>query len=230
MSKKILTEIPDIENIPENKTFDELTESEKAKVLELMSINEYNLYRNTILRSKLLFSQETEAISPDPSIKDKLMLEFRNKNSIKGKNFFHKLNQIINYKIPIYKIGFAFSVIIAFTLFFRQWNNESLKYINITDTVYVEKIVKQNKADSGLIEKPAFGNKSNKTLKMDTSQNDFQKNNYIKSETVYERHSYENFTIENTMKNIEIIDKMKKGRSIDEDSLLLKFLVQAVSI
>lgn len=208
MQKDIFQQIPDFDQWLENKSFDELNISEKEMILQHLTPEAYEEYRNAFFMLKSGLKQQN--LKPDERRKTALMHAFDQKYNKKSDS---RIMQIINYKIPLYQTGIAAALILAFVLFFNN-PSEKIKYVNTTDTIYVEKpiytevvknqeITKERKALQKTVAK-----QSGKKIKHD------EKPNYYK----------ENLA-NNILSKMQTVQEMKRGKNIGKDSMLLAWIV-----
>jgi hypothetical protein len=120
------------------KNFKQLTNEEKALVLNYITAEEYKLRREVVMQATETLEQEAHFLSPDPQIKASLMdaLNAR-KTSWTLDDIFDK---IFGTKIPAYQAAFGVAVlVVAFT-----WHNASTAPQIITE----ERIVYQPTIDT----------------------------------------------------------------------------------
>lgn len=208
MQKDIFQLIADFDQLLETKTFDELSISEKEKVLQHISPEDYEQYRQSFFMLKTGIKQQQ--LKPDLLRKKALMQAFDQKHSHKSDTF---IMRFVNYKIPLYQTGIAAALILAFVWFFNN-PAEKIKYVNTTDTVYVEKpvyteVVKNQDVidDIKPTHKTSVKQASKKTLSK-------EKPNY-----------YKEYLANNILSKMQSVHEMKRGNNIGKDSVLLAWIM-----
>lgn len=208
MQEDIFQQIPDFDQWLENKSFDELSISEKEMLLQHLTPEAYEEYRNAFFLLKSGIKKQD--LKPDERRKTALMHAFDQKYNKKSDSRFM---QIINYKIPLYQTGIAAALILAFVWFFNN-PSEKIKYVNTTDTVYVEKpvyteVVKNQEItkDKKVLQK-AVVKQSGKKIKPD------EKPNY-----------YKEYLANNILSKMQTVQEMKRGKNIGKDSILLAWIM-----
>lgn len=100
--------------------FDELPESEKSFVLEIITLEEYNTMRATLSDTRALFSKfPIEETREQPGM----------------------LRKLINYPVELYKIAVVFLILTSIgVVFLKAGTLIKSRQIASVDTVYVEKI------------------------------------------------------------------------------------------
>lgn len=211
MQKDIFQIIANFDQLLENKTFDELDISEKEMVLQHITPEEYEQYRNAFFMLKAEIKLRNKLI-PDTDMKASLMQAFDQKYSPKADNVFMRM---INYKMPVYQIGIAAALILAF-VWFGKIPAEKIKYVNTRDTVYIEKpvyteIVKEQpivKENSSTPKKPLI-----QTAK--------------KQITIEKPNNYKEYMANNILSKMQSVYEMKRGKNIGKDSVLLAWITPA---
>lgn len=208
MQEDIFQQIPDFDQWLENKSFDELSISEKEMLLQHLTPEAYEEYRNAFFLLKSGIKKQD--LKPDERRKTALMHAFDQKYNKKSDSRFM---QIINYKIPLYQTGIAAALILAFVWFFNN-PSEKIKYVNTTDTVYVEKpvyteVVKnQEITKNKKVLQKAVVKQSGKKIKPD------EKPNY-----------YKEYLANNILSKMQTVQEMKRGKNIGKDSILLAWII-----
>jgi hypothetical protein len=219
MKKNILKNIPNIEDILDKKSFEELTGSEKEIVLKYLSKEEYDVFRQTILNCESFFSEESSLVTPDARIKDSLLEKFELKKTAKKRNILSVIIKILNYKFPVYKIGFALSILALFSLLFKKTDFENTKYIVQKDTVFVEKPDKINFGEKSSGKKQLTANKPKNIINFDYSNSDpFYPE--IKNDTISKvKNDFTDRNSTNIIYNIETMNNERRLKSTYTDSL-----------
>jgi hypothetical protein len=226
MNEKIFEIIPNLDILMEEKDFNKLTTSEQNIILEYITIEEYESYRATILESKILFSEESSGMVIDPILKENLLKRFELRQESGKFNISKIIINLINYHLPVYKFGLAASIAILFLFFFRPVFFGNTNFIARTDTIFVDKIIKQyvavqdSQATHEILQKSIISKKN--ILENSVNQPNISETENISS--MREVRQDENL-IQTAINNIDLSKKMKRGHPITEDSILLKYLV-----
>jgi hypothetical protein len=224
MNEKIFEKLPDFDKLLEKKSFKELSDSEKIIILEYLTEEEYENYREIILESREMFRSELTTLKPEPEMKGILLAQFKTKKPPQKSRALSLLTAMLNYRLPVYKLGFAVSIVFIFILFFRPGVFKDTNYITKIDTLFIEKEIKVSVPDT----------QANQIITASTREHNTEKPDYVNS--IEEKSDYETeqnkeniaFNIDilnNSLNNIEAARRMRSGRSINDDSLVLKYLV-----
>lgn len=132
------------------KSFDQLSLSEKAKVQEQLSPQEYAAFRAVLLESKQVFAASKK--HPAPAIPLRLKQMVRNKKT--KSPFWAWMHWLMNYPIPTWQPALGMLAVLAF--FFSPLSN-SAKSVKDAEPVYVYKVdtVYRNITDTIYREQPA---------------------------------------------------------------------------
>jgi hypothetical protein len=143
MDESIFDKVPGLDELIQYKDFDELSDSEKALVMQFMSIEEYDDLRIPIRKASALFADEMSSVSPDPEIRRQILDRFSQDLKITEKRDW---KGVFYYKIPLYQAGLAAMMLICLALYLGSaWSKkgEKMQYVTKLDTVFVEKLVPQ---------------------------------------------------------------------------------------
>lgn len=135
-----------LQELIESKTFDELTNEERAMVLKEMSEEEYTLRKSVIDQTRLFLGQTTVGLEPNEDVKNKAAFLLKEKSSPKKRS---NIALILTYRIPIF-IPVAAAILLLFTLPFVIEEPTEKEYIaEVRDTV--QRVV--YKTDTVIMEK-----------------------------------------------------------------------------
>jgi len=143
METDIFSEIPGFDHLMGSKTYEELTESEKAALEKYMSPAEYDYLHQMIADAKREEAMTSKDIIPDPAVKERLMAGFLVDRSPGKARAGGGFGSLLTYSIPLYQTAIAASVLIILFLVFLYPGKLSTEKLAVADTVYREKIVKQ---------------------------------------------------------------------------------------
>jgi hypothetical protein len=220
MEENIFEKIPELDKLLENKSFSELSGSEKKEVLRYMNPEEYEASREFILESKKQFLHERNTLTPDPSIRTRL-LERMESNSRTKTGFTEMLRSLLTFRIPVYQPAFTIAILVVLLFILTGRNHETVRYLARTDTVYVEKptvAVTTAQNEPFHEKKVAVSPVKKKTTekKLESLISSGKKANLIHK-----------LYAENAYQKIQLTTSFKGGRSASDDSALMKLLVAA---
>lgn len=133
MEANIFDAIPGFDRLLEQKTFEALTCRERGQVLQYISEEEYNRFRQSVLVAQHGTLRRKSPLAPDPSVKSRLM-----QRSGTAEGF---LSRILGYRIPAYQAGLAASVLLFLVFYLLVQNDPVPAVIAVADTVYVDRPV-----------------------------------------------------------------------------------------
>lgn len=212
MQKDIFQIITDFDELLECKAFDELSIAEKEKVLQCITPEEYEQYRNNlfILKSEMKFR---DSIEPKSDIKQSLMQAYDRKYG-KKKVVSGLIFAALNHKLPVYQVSIAAALIIVFLWYYNR-PEEKIRYVNTTDTVYVEKPIYVEVKKKHEIEQPAI--KKNKSVDKIL----------VKEKKVEKPNLYKEYLAYNILSKMQSIKENKCGQSIKNDSMIMSLMSPA---
>jgi hypothetical protein len=223
MEEQLNKHFSEYEKLLKTKDYHMLSDQEKSLVNRFSSKEEYGKMRKVILSNDEIIRTEAKTINPHPEILNNLLYTMKSKQASVGMNSLFK--NIFRYKLPAYQFA-IYAVVLAFVFLF-VFKRE--KVISIDKPVYVYKtdtieksIVKETKPN---IKK---NNKINYSKLKEQITNDdkiTQDNPPALNDNIYSKSSLELLGI-----NVDIKEKMEnfkpKGRTMHDDSALVKFLVK----
>ena len=211
------------EKLLETKDYNMLSDSERSIVSRFSTEDEYHRIRKIILTDKEISSEERKIIKPDPEILNNLLDAMKSKKSSTGS--LRVVKNIFEYRIPAYQ--FAFYAAASILIFIFVLKHE--KIVNVQTPVYVCKtdtvekfITKENNTN---IQKPAqvifLKNEEQQISNNDKTPVD----THITSDSNPIIYNPEALGI-----NVDIKEKIEdfkpKGRTMHDDSAVVKFLVK----
>jgi len=220
MEDTIFDNMPGLQKLLETKSFSELTNKEKEEVLRNLSQDEYNACHQVIIESKIQFTIEQKKLAPDPEILRRLLNKMGSRRSTQN-NVLLMLRNLFTFRVPAYQPALVFAVFAV--LLFVQGNrkHEIIRYLAMTDTVYLEKQI------------PAAippGNQSIHPLTapaVNTVKTTSYKHSHSAAGTDTTAHSPNDQYIKNAYQKIQLAAILKRGHPAFDDSALMKFLVAA---
>lgn len=122
----------------ENKTFEELTISEKSLVLHLITETEYNERHSSLLQMKKELKTEAKELKANENIRLAALQALRKKQDTKKPPIIPFL---FSYKVPVWMTAAAILLImLVFPSIFKTDVNKL--QLAVRDTVYVDRIIK----------------------------------------------------------------------------------------
>ena len=222
MEEQLNKYFSDYEKLLETKDYNMLSDSERSIVSRFSTEEEYHRIRKIILTDKEISSEERKIIKPDPEILNNLLDAMKSEKSSTGS--LRVVKNIFEYRIPAYQ--FAFYATASILIFIFVLKHE--KIVNVQTPVYVCKtdtvekfITKENNTN---IQKPAqviyVKNEEQSALNNDKAPENIQID-----ESNHVINNPEELGI-----NVDIKEKIEdfkpKGRTMHDDSAVVKFLVK----
>jgi hypothetical protein len=154
MEENIFDALPGFDRMLEQKTFEELSDRERNLVLQFITEEDYTLFRESVVISQKRRSNGDPAttITPDPSVKNRLMQTFRPDENSPSPTVPGTLSRFLSYRIPLYQAGLAASVLLFLVFYLFLQNYRMPVRVAVADTVYVDKPVLLK--DTVWLEKP----------------------------------------------------------------------------
>jgi hypothetical protein len=219
MDEMIFDKIPGWDNLLKEKAFAELSPSEKKRVLQFMSEEEYGELRLPLLNATNVFMAESHQIKPDPDFRQQLMDRFAGKQQKKSKvsAFLH----ILTYRIPAYQVGIAALFLVFIALYINRKDskrNNTGNSISKIDTVYILKdqstATLARNTQEPIVSSLISRNPVKSSFPASKSQ--------ISASAIPDRYSEQ---LMNMNRLVGMSHKTKKGNNALDDSLLMKLLV-----
>lgn len=154
MEKDIFDLIPDFDLILEKSAFRDLNPEQKEVIRGYFSEEEYAKLREMIRISKQYNLAGKPTLKPNPAVKERI---FENL-APKPPRAARVISDVLNYRIPLYQVGLAASVLLIFFFYFMLRTESSLRQTILTDTVFKERVISQR--DTVWIEKPFLRDRS----------------------------------------------------------------------
>jgi len=221
MEEHLFEKIPDLDRLLETRSFDDLTSREKEEILRYMKREDYDSYRETIIRSKMLFAAEEKILRADPAIRAKLLTRMKQRERVTEHGLSSFLRAMLTYRIPAYPPAFAIAVLAIF--FFLLYNEKpgTIQYLTKTDTIYMEKKTTRNESTGTMQGTTMKAGKSNGQPGQTTIREKpatARPGRHIPSRDQFVTNAYQ---------KIEFAKMSKRGSNASDDSALMKFLVTA---
>lgn len=124
-----------------DKSFEELTASERASLAERLTAEEYGQMRQTLLSAKSLFKQELSESAP--VVSSRLRQALANKRADQRAN--HWWMSLLSYRVPAWQVAMSFAAMLIYFVFPWAKPEPTVVYepavIYKTDTVYKDRPV-----------------------------------------------------------------------------------------
>jgi hypothetical protein len=206
----------------EQKTFESLSRDEKELVLQYISEEEYNRFRETVMKTQHSMRNSEPLVAPDPSVKSRLMQTFTSDEKSPPANVPGNFSRFLNYRIPLYQAGLAASVLLFFMVYLFLQNSRMPGQVVVADTVYVDKPIL--KKDTVWVEKPEV----NKPEKLQRVQHHSKTRNTRTTHSLPENPFYIS-QMQDAMKRMSVIVGLGKDKSVNHDTGLLKLVAVGIS-
>jgi hypothetical protein len=212
--------IPGLQKLLETKSFSELTGKEKEEVLRNMRQDEYDACHEVIIKSKIHFANEQKEMVPHPEILRNLLKKMESRRS-KQNHVLMMLQNLFTFRMPVYQPALVFAVFAVLFFVLNNRNHETIRYLAMTDTVYIEKktleILPPENQPIHFVTAPAV-------YSLKTTSN---KHSHSALGTDTRAHSPNDQYVKNAYQKIQLAALLKRGHPASDDSALLKFLVAA---
>ena len=219
MEEHIFDKVPELEILLESRSFSDLTESEKERVLEYLTQEEYDTYRNVILESRKQFVHEMGVNKPGPELRTGL-LNLMSRKKRRGIALKEILNKVITYRIPVYQPAFTIAILVILFFTLNNKGGETVRYIAQRDTVYLE-----SPAHAMPQPTPSLTTEGRMMVKAHKVVSKMQPSSGKADINIIQSPS--NQYIENAYQKIRLLTSYKAGHTALEDSALMKLLVAA---
>ena len=217
MEENIFEALPGFDRMLEQKTFDKLSSQEKELVLQFISEEEYNRFREAVRLSQPAKLNSKPLIAPDPLVKIRLMQTFSPAEKSHPASVPEKFSRFLNYRIPIYQVGLAASVFLFFVFYVFLHNYRTPGQAAVADTVYVDKPILQK--DTVWLEKPEV----NKPQKLQTAKHYPKTRNNRTPHSLPENPFYTS-QMQDAMSRMSVIAGLGKDKSVNHDAGLMKLV------
>jgi hypothetical protein len=223
MEEQLNKYFPEYEELLKTKDYSMLSDSERSIVSRFSTEEEYTGMRKIILADKEISKEERKAIKPDPEILNNLL------NTMKSNEAPHGVSKVVKnifgYRIPAYQFAmYAAASIILFIFVLKREKIVTVQkpiYVCKTDTV--EKyIVKETKPE---VQSPAKLNYTKTDEPVTLNKKEVPDNTQITNDNNSSINILEFLGINVDLKE-KIEDFKPKGRTMLDDSAIVKFLVK----
>jgi hypothetical protein len=223
MEEQLNNYFSEFEKLLKTKDYSVLTDPERGIVNRFSTEEEYNKIRKIILMNSEMISKDKNTFEPDPEIFKNLLNTMRSDKASSG--FSMIIRNIFKYRIPAYQFAIyvAASIIIFIFIFNRGKIVTVEKPVYYCKTDTVEKIIiKESTSDVQIPPQINYVvNDQQENLNSDSTHGYTQVSNDNSS-------AYRNPELQGINSNIKdrIDDSRSKGRTMLDDSALVKFLVK----
>ena len=201
-----------IEELARQKSFEQLSEKEKQKVLDIMDSQEYqDMHEFYKMLDKIIINEHK--IEPEDKIREKLLLQFQKKEST--------IKVLFTAKIPAY-VAMAAALFIFFLTFSFQTPTLLIKEIH--DTVQTVKYVNIPKEIKNENNNEHVVKQERNKIKKNFSNTDHHLNNNLQNQQL--ANPVLNYQRQLALDNIKKALNEKKGTNVKDDSVLLSLLVR----
>ncbi|MEI6455672.1 MAG: hypothetical protein WCO93_05235 [bacterium] len=154
MEENIFDALPGFDRLLRQKSFDELSGTERDLVLRFITEADYTRFRESVMVASNRRGSGSPAatITPDPSVKNRLMQTFRQDENSVPDTAPGTLLRFLSYRIPLYQAGLAASVLLFLVFYLFLQNYRMTGQVAVADTVYIDKPVLMK--DTVWLEKP----------------------------------------------------------------------------
>ncbi len=217
MEENIFDALPGFDRMLEQKNFEALSGHEKELVLQFITEEEYNRFREVILVSQQGKLSGKPLLTPDPSVKNRLMQTPGPAEKAQHTSLHGPLSRFLNYSIPLYQAGIAVSVLLFLSFYLLLQNYRMPGQVTIADTVYVDKPVL--KKDTVWLQKQEV----DKPGKLQAEKQPHKTGNTKAFQSLPENQLYAS-QMHDAMSRMSIISGLGKDKSVNHDAGLLKLL------
>ncbi len=223
MEEQLNKYFSEYEKLLKTKDYNLLSNQEKSIVNRFSSEEEYSKMRNIILLNAEMLDTESKTVNPNPEILGNLLNTLKSKQA--SNNVYTLTKSILSYKIPVYQFAIYLIVLVFVFLFVfkkeRIINVEKPVYVYKTDTI--EKfIVKDIKP---ILKKTIKTNAPKSFEQITINKNELPDSTQIFDGSIYSKNSLKLMGINVNLKE-KIENSRPKGRTMHDDSMLVKFLVK----
>jgi hypothetical protein len=223
MEENIFDAIPGFDRLLEEKTFEALSGRERDQVLQFISREDYNRFREAVLVAQHGMHRREPHITPDPSVKNRLMQQFGSESTPPSGSIFLSLSRLLNHRIPFYQAAIAASVLLFMVIFLLLQNPRMPLRMAVADTVYVDRpmLIK----DTVWLEKSEEN--SPETERVSHSQPETRDHSFAQS--INENPLYTR-QVDEAMRRMSVISGLGKDKSVNHDAGLMKLVAMGMAI
>ena len=131
----------DLTELIENKSFEALTEAEKAFVLQQMSKTEYENQYELLQQYKIFSAEEYERLEVKDEVRKNALQKLRKRKAEKKRGI---LPMIINYKVPAWAAAAVFLItfsLLSYPFMSSEYEDKGEMLAASKDTVFLEKLI-----------------------------------------------------------------------------------------
>ena len=223
MEENIFDAIPGFDRLLEEKTFEALSGRERDLVLQFISREEYNHFRETVMVAKRGMYRREPPIAPDPSVKKRLIQRFGSDATTPASPSSLSLSRLLNHRIPLYQAALAASVFIFMVIFLLLQNHRMPVGVAVADTVYVDRPMLLK--DTVWLEKS--GKKGPETVMIRHSRP--EPRGPVPARSINENPLYTR-QMDDAMRRVSVISGLENDRSVNNDAGLMKLVITGMAI
>ena len=225
MEENIFNALPCFDRILEQKNFEALSGHEKELVLQFITEDEYNRFREAVLVSKQGKLSREPSLTPDPSVKRRLIQTFGPGEKSPPATIPGSLSRFLNYSIPLYQVGLAASVILFFMFYLLLQNYSMPGQVAVADTVYVDRPVLQK--DTVWLGKPEENKREEVQAGVQPRKQQPESRNAMAAQSLPENLFYTS-QMQDAMNRMSIISGLGKDKSVNHDAGLMKLVAMGL--
>ena len=223
MEENIFDAIPGFDRLLEEKTFEALSGRERDQVLQFISREDYNCFREAVLVAQHGKNRREPLITPDPSVKNRLMQHFGSESTPPSGSIILSLSRLLNHHIPFYQAALAASVLIFMVIFLLLQNHRMPLRMAVADTVYVDRPMLLK--DTVWLEKSREnGPETEKVSHAQPGTRDPFIAQSINENPLYTRQ------VDDAMRRMSVISGLAKDKSVNHDAGLIKLVAMGIAI
>ena len=223
MEENIFDAIPGFDRLLEEKAFEALSNRERDQVLQFISREDYNHFREAVLVAQHGMQRREPPITPDPSVKNRLMQHFDSESMPPSSSIPLSLSRLLNHRIPFYQAALAASVLLFMVIFLLLQNHRMPVRMAVADTVYVDRPMLLK--DTVWLEKSGeIGPETAMIRHARTEPRDPVPARSINENPLYTRQ------MDDAMRRVSVISGLEKDRSVNNDAGLMKLVITGMAI
>lgn len=209
--------MPGFDRLLEEKAFDALSDREKDQVLQFISEEEYNRFRETVLVAQHRLRRRQPHIAPDPSVKSRLMQRFGSDAASTSGLIPRSLSYLLSHRIPVYQAALAASVLLFMLVYLFLQNHRMPLMMAVADTVYVDRPMLLK--DTVWLEKSM--ERGPELAVVNHAAPETRDSNNAPSITENQLYASQ---MEDAMQRVSVISGLDKDKSVNHDAGLMKLV------
>jgi hypothetical protein len=222
MEENIFDAMPGFDRLLEQKPFEALSIREREQVLQFISAEDYNRFRECVLIAQSGKPRRESLIAPDPSVKSRLLQTFVSDDKPPAKSTAPSFPGFLNYRIPVYQAGIAASVLLFLVFYLLLQNYRMPVRMAVADTVYVDRPVLLK--DTVWLEKSLVNSPETANVRHPhTRTRDIPSTPTVNGNQLYARQ------MQDAMDRMSVISGLGKDKSVNHDAGLMKLVAVGVT-